>query len=261
MVAEKLQILIGNDDGIESPGIQALANALSEIATVYVAAPNQEKSGASHGISVGVPLEVESYPFPAKVAAAWRITGTPADCMKIALEELCKGIAIDLVVAGINRGPNLGTDVFYSGTIAAAFEGFILGYPALAASIDSFAQDYDYNLAANLCKKVVLWWQKQNFLPKVLFNLNTPAILTEETPIHLTTLGKRLYQNVFTKTERSGKTYYTMGGNPKDDLQDQNSDVYWIKQQCATITPLSDRMLSVDHYDVLQKLALAGKIF
>ena len=125
MVAEKLQILIGNDDGIESPGIQALANALSEIATVYVAAPNQEKSGASHGISVGVPLEVESYPFPAKVAAAWRITGTPADCMKIALEELCKGIAIDLVVAGINRGPNLGTDVFYSGTIAAAFEGFI----------------------------------------------------------------------------------------------------------------------------------------
>ena len=132
------RILVSNDDGLHAPGLAALVASLSSVAEVYVVAPDQERSGVGHGFTLHDALRADPHPnrFAEGLAkATYSCSGLPADCVKIALLELMKDVGIDLLVSGVNRGANMGSDVFYSGTVAAAREGLLNGVPALATSL------------------------------------------------------------------------------------------------------------------------------
>lgn len=245
----KLNILVSNDDGIHSQGLIQLVEKLADIATVYVAAPASEKSGASSSLTIGLPITAVEVKVP-YAEKAYAIGGTPADCGKIAFDVLYKDVDFDLIVSGINRGPNIGCDIFYSGTVGAAFEAFAVGLPSLALSVDDYDANYNFASVAEVVVKFIKWWQGENLLPKTLFNLNFPSVFDEE-KFMFTKHGLRLYSNMFQKAESKDGEVYIMAGTPTDKLTDPGADVYWHQQGYITATPLIDIMTD---FSVLQYL-------
>ena len=146
-----MRILLSNDDGIASNGIRALSEALSENHEVYIVAPDRERSAAGHSLTLHTPLRVEKLEEPVyKSTASWVTTGTPGDCVKIAINAvLGPDEQPDLIISGINHGPNLGSDILYSGTVSCAMEGAMLGVPSIAMSLASMHCEYeDFKYAA-----------------------------------------------------------------------------------------------------------------
>ena len=183
-----MNILVANDDGIQARGIKELAKALSQVATVYVCAPESQRSASGHGITVSKPIIIEEDEFE-YAEYALKISGTPADCVKIGMRSLeQKGIKVDMVFSGINHGGNLGTDTLYSGTVSAAMEGSLLGVPSVAVSVNSHEAEYfEYacELAVEAVKKA---YDKMS--PKTVLNINTPNLPKEEIKgLRFTTLG------------------------------------------------------------------------
>ena len=143
-----MKILIANDDGIQAAGIQTLAKALCKEHEVYIVAPDQERSAAGHALTLNMPIRVREVNIGIDIAKAYAISGTPGDCVKIGITEILD-VKPDLVISGINHGPNLGADVLYSGTVSAAMEGAVLGYPSLAVSLaDLYGTSYNFKPAA-----------------------------------------------------------------------------------------------------------------
>lgn len=132
-----MNILITNDDGIYADGILELAKTISDIANVYIVAPHTQRSATGHAITIHDPIMIKEENISDKITS-YSISGTPADCVKVGIESILKDIEIDLVLSGINNGPNLGTDVIYSGTVSAAIEGLIQKKPSIAISYDGF---------------------------------------------------------------------------------------------------------------------------
>ncbi len=234
-----MNILVANDDGINARGIHELVKALSEVADVYVCAPESQRSASGHGITVSKPIIIEEEEFEyAKYAL--KISGTPADCVKIGKRFLeKKGIKIDMVFSGINHGGNLGTDTLYSGTVSAAVEGTLLGVPSAAVSVNSHEAEYfEYacELAVEAVKKA---YGKMS--PKTVLNINTPNLPKEEIKgLRFTTLGPREYKEVFVPAEtEDGKTGYMYTGEPVvyDGLP-ETVDVIADQDGYASITPL-----------------------
>jgi len=149
-----LRILLTNDDGITAPGIRALWQELAGIGDVMVVAPDIERSAASQSITVHHPIRVDEHCTEYPALCAWRVGGTPTDCVKIALESLLTEQP-DIVVSGINQGPNLGTDVLYSGTVSAAIEGALHGIPSIAVSLAAW-KDCDFGPAAIFAGKLAV---------------------------------------------------------------------------------------------------------
>jgi 5'-nucleotidase len=228
-----MHILVSNDDGITAPGIRALTRALTEVAKVTVVAPDRERSATGHAITVHHPLRVR----PVKDfygADAFSVDGTPADCVKIALEALPIERP-DLVIAGVNRGANLGTDVLYSGTVSAAIEGAILGFPAIAVSLADYRED-GYEAAANFAAYLASTWHRQNLPPDTLLNVNWPKGTPKD--IKITSLGKRRYMNTFEKRHDPwGREYFWMSGEVVAD-PDEKSDVWAVKNGYVSLTPI-----------------------
>ena len=155
-----LKILITNDDGIYSEGLVALTQEICKMADVAVVAPDRERSATGHAITMHKPLRVEEVKIPHCKASAWKVNGTPSDCVKLALEALLD-FTPDLVLSGINRGPNLGTDVIYSGTVSAAIEAAILGVPSIAFSIAGY-NDVCFKYSAECAKNYVFKYLSMN---------------------------------------------------------------------------------------------------
>jgi len=237
-----LRILLTNDDGIGAAGIQALWHELSNIAEVIVAAPDVERSATSQSITVDSPIRVDNYCFDNPRISGWRIGGTPADCVKIALEALMTEPP-DIVVAGINHGPNLGTDVLYSGTVSAAIEGALHGVLAVAVSLDS-GDNFDFLPAAKFTSKLVQNIINRTLPPNTLLNVNIPALpSTQIKGVAVTKLGVRQYENIFdVRRDPRGRLYYWMGGNVMDTVNDTDSDIVAIKRSKISVTPI--------HYDL-----------
>lgn len=232
-------ILITNDDGIQAPGIRALWTELSTIADVVVVAPDGERSACSQSITVHHPIRVDEYELNQERITAWSVNGTPADCVKIALEALMPTTP-DLVISGINRGANLGTDVLYSGTVSAAIEASLHGLPAIAVSLADFSAN-DFSLAAQFTCKLAKTLLGQASLPSnTLLNVNVPAIKPAEiSGVTITKLGKVYYNNVLEKRfDPRGRMYYWMAGNILDVENDVDSDVTAIKNHNISITPI-----------------------
>ncbi|HBQ28709.1 5'-nucleotidase [Peptococcaceae bacterium SCADC1_2_3] len=245
-----MRILISNDDGIQAEGLKALINSLQEVEDIelYVAAPDRERSAAGHGITVHRPLRVKTVDI--SFGQEWAVDGTPADCVKLAIEALLPEPP-DLVITGINQGPNLGTDVLYSGTVSAAIEGVINGFQSLAVSLASYTY-HDFALAQNFIKQVLSLIKKRGIPSGTLLNINIPA--GHWRGVKITRLGNRRYINVFDKrTDPRGRIYYWMGGQPMDieDNNNNDTDVGAIKAQYISITPIQ---LDLTDYRTIIKL-------
>lgn len=232
-----MKILVTNDDGIHARGINALIKSLGEIAEVYVAAPDRERSGTGHSITVFEPIRVKEIKVPL-AKKAWIVGGTPVDCVKLAMSKLVDDV--DLVVSGINHGPNLGTDVLYSGTVSAAAEGVIMGAPAVAVSLDCFDEEPDFAYAAEFTCEVVRMVKEKGIAKTTLLNINIPAVELEYIKgIRVTKLGVRNYENLFEeRKDPRGNTYYWLGGGIKEEQQDEDSDVLAVKEGYISITPI-----------------------
>jgi 5'-nucleotidase len=230
-----MKILISNDDGFQAPGIVALYEALRDIAQVEVIAPEHNNSAKSNALSLHAPLYVK------RAANGFRyVNGTPADCVHIALTGLLD-YRPDLVVSGINNGPNMGDDTLYSGTVGAAMEGYLFGIPALAFSLGS--RDWMHlDAAARKARELVQAMIEQQFITPApwLLNVNIPALPYDEIkPIKLCRLGRRhAAEPVIQQTSPRGETMYWIGaaGAAKDDAE--GTDFHATVHGHIALTPL-----------------------
>ena len=245
-----MKILVTNDDGIHAQGIHALIKELSSIAELYMVAPDRERSGTGHSITVFDPIRVVKT-NPPGVKQGWIVGGTPVDCVKMAIARLIDD-KIDLVVSGINHGPNLGTDVLYSGTVSAAAEGVIMGCPSIAVSLNSYKDEHDFDFAAKFTRRMVNMLRQQGIDKNTLVNINVPDLPEQDVKgIRVTQLGVRNYNNLFEeRKDPRGNTYYWLGGGVLEEEQHVESDVHAVQQGYISITPIN---LDLTDYQLIKK--------
>lgn len=234
-----MRILLCNDDGINAPGIIALAKVLCTFGQVTVAAPDVERSAASNSLTLAHPLRVRDVAFPAPVDKAYAISGTPADCAKIALSTLLPEKP-DLVVSGINCGPNMCVDIFYSGTVAAAFEGAFRGILSVSVSLDTYSAREDFSVAAqwalNCIKPLVACRAERSRV----YNVNVPCIAEHEIKgIKVTRTGVIDYREEYDhRLDPYGRSYYWIKGNPEVVDESSDCDIVAVKAGYVSLTPL-----------------------
>ncbi len=230
--SERLRILLTNDDGFYAEGLQTLYQVLKEHAEVTIVAPDRERSAVGHGITMHQPLRTT--PVKLHDQGHWLINGTPADCVKLAVECILKKSPPDLIIAGINRGPNLGNDVLYSGTVSAAIEGRMNNMPSVAASLTGYGT-MDFRPAAEfICANLSIIKQMAE---AAILNINFPPQAFKGAV--LTRLGKRVYQNVFEeRKDPRGQAYFWLGGEPVAFQQPDNSDIGAVESGFVSLTPL-----------------------
>ncbi len=217
-----MNLLLSNDDGIFAQGIRTLANTLAAAGhQVTVVCPDRERSATGHGLTLHKPIRAEVIEgvFAPEVTA-WACSGTPADCVKLALSALLDAPP-DMVLSGINHGPNLGTDVLYSGTVSAAMEGMIEGIPSIAFSLGSF-QSQNFQPGADFAVQLVDQLKAVPLPGPLLLNVNIPAGTTQEIRgSAITRLGVRRYIDLFEKrTDPRGKVYYWLAGEVVEEVSD-----------------------------------------
>lgn len=247
-----MRILVTNDDGIFAEGIQRLAIKLQEAGQVIVAAPSQEQSAKGHSITLHRPLKIKPVNFHHTALEAYEIDGTPADCVKLGVDVILKDRKPDLVISGINNGPNLGTDVIYSGTVSAAVEAAILGIPAIAVSMASTKINTFDDAADFICRISSSILQISGSCPRI-FNINYPTCRRESIRgVKMTTLGIRRYDNVFTEERNpAGDTHYWISGTPLELEQCKTSDIAAIEAKYVSITPIH---FDLTNYKAFQEL-------
>ncbi len=233
-------ILITNDDGYQAPALQALAAALSAVGRVTVFAPDHNWSAAGHTKTMHKPLRIDRRAWPDGTPVI-TTTGTPSDCVGLALLGVVAE-PLDLVVSGINQGVNLGHDVTYSGTLAAAMEATVFGLPAIAASQDICAGCAgDLTFAADTVARLARHVLAHGLPQDVLLNVNFPALPAGEVRgIQLTRLGRRIYRDVLIeRLDPKGRPYYWIGGDPPAGEPVVGTDVGALAQGYISITPLN----------------------
>lgn len=232
-----MKILITNDDGINARGIIALAKEISKKHEIIVVAPREQKSASSHSISIHNPIKIREEKLDENFKA-YCLVGTPADCTQAGLSLL--GGDIDIVISGINRGLNCGTDILYSGTVSAAVEGAIYSVPSIAISmdVDWSKEDEDYSKAAKWISKILDVAEKDYLKENVVLNVNVPNINEEDIKgLKVCRLGKSTYKtNYILVEENEDKVYVTKG--TRNDILEDDSDLYFLSQGYVTLTPL-----------------------
>ncbi len=243
-----MKILISNDDGIDAKGIRVLAQRLSQDNEheVFVVAPDRERSATGHSLTLHKPLRTEEMVLPGNVKGAWSTSGTPSDCVKLAVTELIGSPPPDIVISGINNGPNLGSEVLYSGTVAAAMEGAFMDIPSIAVS-HMYGETRHYETAAEFIAKLVRVFPKAHLAKRSLLNVNVPCVPIDKVKgVLVTELGVRLYDDYFEKrTDPRGRVYYWLAGQAIEVDESENSDVWAVLNNYISITPISFNM--TDH--------------
>ena len=242
-----MNILISNDDGIAANGIRVLTDELSKKHNVYVVAPDRERSAAGHSLTLHTPLRVEELEHNSIGAKkAWVTTGTPGDCVKIAINAiLSKEEQPDIVISGINHGPNLGADILYSGTVSCAMEGAMLGVPSIAVSLASMQMEYDdFKFTASFVSSLLDRLDDFKFPPKSILNVNVPLLHKEDIAgIAITELGRKMYTDDYEKrVDPRGKIYYWMAGKLIKESSDTNTDIAAVINNKISITPVTYEM-------------------
>lgn len=242
-----MNILISNDDGIAANGIRVLTDELSKKHNVYVVAPDRERSAAGHSLTLHTPLRVEELE-DAKIGAkrTWVTTGTPGDCVKIAISAILgKDEQPDVVISGINHGPNLGADILYSGTVSCAMEGAMLGVPSIAVSLASMNANYDdFKYCAHFTSLLLDKLKGFNFPPKSILNVNVPLLPEEDIAgVAITELGRKMFTDAYEKRiDPRGKVYYWMAGELINEPQDSVTDIAAVRNNKISITPVTYEM-------------------
>jgi 5'-nucleotidase len=235
-----MRILISNDDGIHAPGIRALVEAARSFGEVTVVAPDRQRSASSHGISLHHRLYVEEVDFHMSGVKAYSLSGTPVDCVKWAVTTLGTASKFDLMLSGINEGPNLATDVLYSGTLAAAGEAALQHIPAIAFSL--MGPPYLYDEAAQVARQIVQALASIPFPPDTFVSVNFPPSRLLDAPWSVTQLGARSYKDeFFEETDEQGRVCYRYGGEAVDDVGGPDADVWAVQNGEISLTPLRYR--------------------
>ncbi|MDQ5807954.1 MAG: 5'/3'-nucleotidase SurE [Actinomycetota bacterium] len=241
-----MRVLLTNDDGIEAEGLQALRRALLEVEGVELAviAPDGNRSAMARSITTRRPLWVEEVDF-GDGTVGYATDGTPVDCVRLARLGLIEGFEADIVVSGINHGSNLGDDITYSGTVAAALEGIVLGLPALAVSQQSRAREldfrlgtnFDFTIAAEFTARVVAELDDVPLEPGTLLNINVPGGAPDG--VEVTRLGKRIYKDELKLSEEAdNRRRYWIYGDAPDYEDEAGTDLAAVAQGRIAVTPL-----------------------
>ncbi len=235
MPTQRPSILVSNDDGVDAPGIRVLAEELAALGEVDVVAPDRERSAASHSLTLQVPLRARR--IQDHIVG---VDGTPTDCVMLAIKNLLARPP-DLVVSGINRGANMGDDLTYSGTVAAAMEGTLLGVPSMAVSLDRPKDGpYDYRAAGMVARELAAVVLERGLPQGTLLNINVPHVPVDEIRgIRITRQGKQVYEDLIVeKKDPRGRTYYWIGGQQETWSIEPNTDYTSIADGHVSVTPV-----------------------
>lgn len=249
-----MNILVTNDDGVNAPGLLALAQAVRPLGNVSVLAPDRNWSGSGHVKTIDRPLRVKETCL-ADGSRAWASDGAPSDCVALALLGFFEH-NFDLVVSGINPAPNLGHDVTYSGTVTAAMEAIIWGVPGIAfslGSVDNGLTVSDYSQATEVARQIVHAWQ-ENSLPKdILLNVNIPFLPANQLKgLRITRQGLRVYRDrLDRRVDPRGRPYFWISGDSPTGIPEDGSDIGALEEGYVSITPLQ---LDLTAYPVLNEL-------
>jgi|SRR5579884_205567 len=251
-----MRILLTNDDGIYAPGILAAKTALDSLGEVWMVAPERPRSAAGHAITLHKPLRIMPITLPNGIKG-YATNGMPTDCVMLGFEILMEGYC-DLVVSGINSSPNLGLDLTYSGTVAAAMEGAVLNVPSFAISLAcdhrvDITGPEQFAVAAAFAVRLARWFVKHPLPPTTLLNVNVPAVPEEAIQgAVFTHQGRREYvDRIEPRIDPSGRPYYWQTGSLREDTPDPGSDVHAILQNQISVTPIH---LDLTAYALLDSL-------
>lgn len=238
-----MRILLSNDDGYFAPGLACLANALSAIAEVIVVAPERDRSGSSNSLTLDRPLNLHK-----SHNGFYYVNGTPTDCVHLAVTGMLDEMP-DMIISGINRGANMGDDTIYSGTVAAATEGFLLGIPSFAISLVDSSNGH-YSTAARVAVELVERFRRKDITGSVLLNINVPDIeYLQLDGIEVTRLGRRhKAEPVIRSTSPRGEIVYWVGAAGPAQDAGVGTDFYAIQQNRVSVTPLQ---IDLTRYDQL----------
>ena len=259
-----VRILVTNDDGVDAPGILALRQAVDSLGEVFVIAPDTNRSAIGRGITIHDPLVVDEVQM-ADGTPAFSISGTPVDCVRLGALGLI-GDPPDVVVSGANLGLNLGDDVTYSGTVAAALEGVMLGIPAIAVSQDALGGGsgpglaYDFSAVTAFAAKLVPFACQRRFPRHVIFNVNGPGVAPADIKgAKVTRLGRRVYDDTLTLEGESGsKKHYRIYGEPMSHDQQPGTDLSAIDDGLVSVTPLHFDLTDIDGMDEMERWEISG---
>ncbi|MCW5588452.1 MAG: 5'/3'-nucleotidase SurE [Legionellales bacterium] len=242
-----MRILVSNDDGINAPGLAALANAMQQFGEVYVVAPDRNRSGASNSLTLSRPLRVTEHGNN-----RFSIDGTPTDCVHLAITGLLPAPP-DLVVSGVNAGANLGDDVFYSGTVAAAMEGRFMGLPSLAISLAGEKLKY-YESAAHIAVRIVEQLLHDPLPRSTILNINIPELPLEKIKsVEITRLGTRhCAEPAIASEDPRGAKIYWIGLPGAVEDAGPGTDFFAIKNDQVSITPLQ---LDLTQYQLFEQIS------
>lgn len=259
-----MRILVTNDDGVNSPGLRRLAQGLRKVGKVQVVAPDRERSAIAHSFSMHHP--VRAWELEPEVVM---IDGTPTDCVMFAVLGGADSPP-DLVVSGINLGPNMGDDVTYSGTVCAALEGTLLGIPSFALSLNLKRQGeagpgegFHLDTAVAVAKQLTVCIREQGLPEDVFLNVNCPNLPLEQVEgVEVTRLGKRIYRDrVIRRVDPQGREYFWIGGDPPSWVSEEGTDFSAIERNRVSVTPISFRLTAHEAIERLRqwKFQLNGR--
>ncbi|HJQ64310.1 MAG TPA: 5'/3'-nucleotidase SurE [Burkholderiales bacterium] len=242
-----MRILVSNDDGYFAPGITLLEKALAPLAEVTVVAPERDRSGASNSLTLDRPLAVRR-----SQNGFYYVNGTPTDCVHLAVTGLLEGLP-DIVISGINHGANMGDDTIYSGTVAAATEGFLLGIPSIAISLVAEGGDH-YETAARVSVELVQRFNASPLAQPVLLNVNVPDVPYERLKgAEVTRLGKRhKAEPVVKSTTPRGEVVYWIGAAGGAQDAGEGTDFHALARHAVSITPLQMDLTRYSQLDIVR---------
>jgi 5'-nucleotidase len=251
-MSSRRHILITNDDGIDSDALPPLAEALTKVGDVDIIVPERNWSGASHSITLFRPLRVR----PTKLRSgqpAYMTDGSPTDCVRLAVLGFLRHRP-DIVVSGINRGANMGDDITYSGTVAAAMEGLLSNIPSIAISIGAYGIDTDFTPAASFAALLARNILGRGLAPDTLLNVNVPPLPRDQIAgVEVTRLGKRTYRDhLVERLDPYGNPYYWVGGPAVSEEAEDGTDVAAMRAGKISVTPIA---LDLTNHDLLEELA------
>lgn len=231
------RILVSNDDGIDAPGIYALARELQKIGVVSVFAPDKQQSAVGHAITMNYPLRVTKF-FKNDLFFGYAVEGTPADCVKLAVHTLLREEP-DLLVSGINHGSNTAINIIYSGTVSAATEGTILGIPSIAVSLTT-RNEPDFRFAAKFARKLAAFILRKGLPEATLLNVNIPPIQEKEIAgVRVTRQGKTRWDDTFdVRRDPNNKEYYWLTGKLEIVDHSEDTDQIAVMNKFISVTPI-----------------------
>jgi 5'-nucleotidase len=260
-----MRVLLTNDDGIEAAGLQALRRALAQVSAIELAviAPDGNRSAMARSITTRRPLWVQEVDFD-DGTVGYATDGTPVDCVRLARLGLVEGFEAELVVAGINHGSNLGDDITYSGTVAAALEAIVLGLPGIAVSQQSSAREldfrvgsgFDFTVAASFTARLVAELESVPLPSGTLLNINVPG--SHPDGVEVARLGKRVYRDELSLVDEAagGRRLYRIYGDASYERDETGTDLAAVAQGKIAVTPIHFDLTDRDGMDALQRYDL-----